>query len=134
MSEPEKKILCVEDDKDSREMLKALLRQSNSNYAVTAVGTAAEALELSRRESFDLFVLDIWLPGMDGVDLCRRLRDRGITTPIIFLSAMGVRPTDREFVLAAGANAFLIKASDLDKLTSTAANLLDGQPAAAVED
>ena len=121
------RILCVEDNKDAREMIATLLQQSNSDYHVTAVGTAAEALALSLKNSFDLYILDIWLPGMDGVDLCRRLRDRGVTKPIMFFSAMGVQTKDRDYVLSAGADEFLVKSIDLDKLTATVERLLAGE-------
>ena len=124
MTEIHTRILCVEDDRDSREMIVTLLRQSNENYEVTAVETAAEALALSAKNKFDLYILDIWLPGMDGVDLCRRLRDRGITKPIMFFSAMGVQTKDRDYVLAAGADEFLVKSIDLDRFTSTVESLL----------
>jgi DNA-binding response OmpR family regulator len=121
------RILCVEDNKDSREMITTLLRQSNENYEVTAVETAAEALALNSKNAFDLYILDIWLPGMDGVDLCRRLRDRGVTNPIMFFSAMGVQAKDRDYVLAAGADEFLVKSIDLDRFTATVERLLSGE-------
>ena len=124
MTEIHTRILCVEDNRDSREMIVTLLRQSNENYEVTAVETAAEALALSAKNKFYLYILDIWLPGMDGVDLCRRLRDRGITKPIMFFSAMGVQTKDRDYVLAAGADEFLVKSIDLDRFTSTVESLL----------
>jgi two-component system response regulator RegX3 len=124
MAEKKSRILCVEDNKDAREMIATLLRQSNSNYDVTAVETAAEALALSAKNTYDLYILDIWLPGMDGVDLCRRLRDRGVTKPIMFFSAMGVQLKDRDYVLAAGADEFLVKSLDIDRLTSTVERLL----------
>ena len=124
MTEPKTQILCVEDNKDSRDVLKRLLEGADEGYHVTAVETAAEALALDSRTAFDLYILDIWLPGMDGVDLCRRLRDRGRAAPIMFFSAMGVQPTDRDYVLAAGANAFLVKSVDLDKLIPTVEQLL----------
>ena len=127
MAEPKARILCVEDNKDAREMIATLLRQSNSDHHVTAVGTAAEALALSVRNNFDLYILDIWLPGMDGVDLCRRLRDRGVTKPIMFFSAMGVQTKDRDYLLSAGADEFLVKSVDLDKLTATVERLLSGE-------
>ena len=127
MAEQKARILCVEDNKDAREMIATLLQQSNSDYHVTAVGTAAEALALSLKNSFDLYILDIWLPGMDGVDLCRRLRDRGVTKPIMFFSAMGVQTKDRDYVLSAGADEFLVKSIDLDKLTATVERLLAGE-------
>ncbi len=124
MSEPKTRILCVEDNRDSREMIVTLLRQVNRDYVVTAVETAAEALALNGDGTFDLYILDIWLPGMDGVELCRRLRERGVKQPIMFFSAMGVQEKDRDYVLAAGANEFLIKTVDLDHFTETVDRLL----------
>ena len=126
MSEPKARILCVEDNRDSREMIATLLRQSNENYNVTAVETAAEALALNGKSQYDLYILDIWLPGMDGVELCRRLRERGVTNPIMFFSAMGVQIKDRDYVLAAGADEFLVKSIDLDRFIETVERLLDG--------
>lgn len=119
----EKRILVVEDDRDSREMLQTLLNGADPNYTVTAVGTAAEALMLDGRSPFDLYVLDIWLPGMDGLGLCRRLRERHREQPIIFFSAM-VQSTDGDYLLAAGANEFLVKPRDLDRFLPTVARLL----------
>lgn len=118
------RILCVEDNRDARDMLTALLSTADQGYSVTAVETAAEALDLDGRAPFDLYVLDISLPGMDGVDLCRRLRGRGRTQPIIFFSAI-VQPRDPQFVLDAGANDFLVKPLDIDRFTGTVERLLD---------
>jgi CheY-like chemotaxis protein len=117
------RILVVEDNRDSRDMLRTLLSESGDDYEVTAVETAAEALALDGKNAFDLYVLDIWLPGMDGLGLCRRLRERGRTQPIIFFSAM-VQTADREYVLAAGANEFLVKPKDIDNFLPTVARLL----------
>ena len=125
MSDLKARILCVEDNRDSREMISTLLRETNPNYEVTAVETAAEALAMNGRRDFDLYILDIWLPGMDGVELCRRLRERGVTRPIMFFSAMGVQAKDRDYVLQAGANEFLVKSIDLDKFTATVDRLLN---------
>ena len=126
MTESKARILCVEDNRDSREIIATLLRGTNQNYEVTAVETAAEALALNGSKEFDLYILDIWLPGMDGVELCRRLRERGVKTPIMFFSAMGVQTKDRDYVLAAGADEFLVKSVDLDRFTETVDRLLDG--------
>jgi DNA-binding response OmpR family regulator len=124
MSEQTKRILCVEDNRDSREMIATLLRESGDGYEVTAVETAAEALALNGSKKFDLYILDIWLPGMDGVELCRRLRERGVKAPIMFFSAMGVQTKDRDYVLSAGADEFLVKSIDLERLTPTVDRLL----------
>ena len=127
MPEGKARILCVEDNRDAREMIAALLRQSNEDYQVTAVETAAEALALNMKQQFDLYILDIWLPGMDGVELCRRLRERGVTNPIMFFSAMGVQAKDRDYVLASGADEFLVKSIDIDRFTETVERLLRGE-------
>lgn len=126
MTESKTRILCVEDNRDSREMISTLLRETNHDYDVTAVETAAEALALTGKSTFDLYILDIWLPGMDGVELCRRLRERGIRQPIMFFSAMGVQAKDRDYVLASGADEFLIKSVDLGRFTETVERLLEG--------
>jgi DNA-binding response OmpR family regulator len=123
MPDAVKRILCVEDDRDSREMLKVMLDRSDPTFKVTTVGTAAEAIELSMRGDFDLYVLDIWLPGMDGLSLCRRLRDRGVKSPIIFFTAM-VRTEDKDYALKAGADAFLVKPKDIEIFTDTVRDLL----------
>jgi DNA-binding response OmpR family regulator len=125
MTDKKARILCVEDNRDSREMIATLLEQTNPNYEVTAVETAAEALELNGRQEFDLYVLDIWLPGMDGVDLCRRLRERGVKQPIMFFSAMGVQAKDKDFMMAAGADEFLVKTVDMDRFTDIVHDLLN---------
>ena len=117
------RILVVEDNRDSREMVRTLLLESGNGFDVTAVETAAEALDLDGKAPFDLYVLDIWLPGMDGLGLCRRLRERGRTQPIIFFSAM-VQSTDRHYVIAAGADDFLVKPNDLDNFLPTVERLI----------
>jgi two-component system response regulator RegX3 len=134
MTEAKARILCVEDNRDSREMIATLLRQANKNYEVTAVETAAEALALNGKTDFDIYILDIWLPGMDGVELCRRLRERGVEKPIMFFSAMGVQTKDRDYVLASGADEFLVKSIDLDRFTETVERLLGRDAGAAAEE
>jgi DNA-binding response OmpR family regulator len=123
------RILVVEDDRDSREMVRTLLTHGEDTYDVTAVETAAEALVLDGKQPFDLYILDIWLPGMDGLGLCRRLRERGRSQPIIFFSAM-VQSTDRHYVLGAGADEFLVKPRDLDNFLPTVSRLLATRSAA----
>ena len=117
------RVLVVEDNRDSRDMVRMLLVSSQSQLDITAVETAAEALVLDAKHPFDLYVLDIWLPGMDGLGLCRRLRERGRTEPIVFFSAM-VQPMDRQYVMAAGANEFLVKPNDIDRFLPTVEALL----------
>ena len=123
MSNSKPRILCVDDNKDSREMIKALLNYEDEGYDVTIVETGAEALSLIANAPFDLYVLDLWLPSMDGMTICRRIREMKIKEPIIFFSAMG-RPADMDYVIAAGANAFLTKPNDLNIFAETVKRLL----------
>ena len=123
-------ILCVEDDKDSCDMIKRFLQLTNPEYVITTAEDGAAALSLIQTGSFDLYLLDSWLPGMDGMELCRRIREMGSNKPIVFFSAM-VRSHDRETALEAGADAYLLKPNDLDILPETVARLLDASPSLA---
>lgn len=109
------RVLCVEDDEDSREMLGLVLkfRQIDSK----AVGTAAQALSLIQTEQFDLYLLDSWLPDLDGFELCRRLRALDPHTPILFFSGAALE-ADKRKGIEAGANAYVTK-PDLEGLVGS---------------
>jgi two-component system, OmpR family, response regulator RegX3 len=79
------RILVVDDDATNTKLLKFLL--GDEGYEVNAVSSASSALDHISRTPYDLIMLDIMLPGMDGLELCRRIRDTA-HTPIIFLSAL----------------------------------------------
>lgn len=113
----------MEDDKDSCEMIKKLLQLANDDYLVSTAEDAATALKMIALDPYDLYILDSWLPEMDGTELCRRIRKTGSTKPIIFFSAM-VRPSDREDAIAAGADEYLWKPNDLDIFADTVERLL----------
>jgi two-component system, OmpR family, phosphate regulon response regulator OmpR len=100
------RILVVDDDARLRELLKRFLTESGF-----AVYVAASAVEMNRfwvRERFDLLVLDLMLPGEDGISICQRLRNGGDQTPIIMLTAKG-EDGDRIAGLDAGADDYLPK-------------------------
>ena len=80
-----RRILVVEDEPSIAFALGADLR--TEGYGVTVTSTGDEALRLARDESFDLILLDVMLPGMDGFEVCRSLRRREDRTPIIMLTA-----------------------------------------------
>ena len=102
---PQKRILCVDDTPDVREMLCALL--THHGYRTQAVDNFASAIDLARREPFDLYILDSRFPGGSGLDLCCDLRV--IThAPIIFYSG-AVFPADHHAALAYGAQAYVAK-------------------------
>ncbi len=100
------RILVVDDDARLRELLKRFLSENGF-----AVHTAASAIEMNRlwiRERFDLLVLDLMLPGEDGMSICQRLRNGGDNTPIIMLTAKG-EDGDRIAGLDSGADDYLPK-------------------------
>jgi DNA-binding response OmpR family regulator len=93
-------------------MLVTLLR--HELLEAKAVETAAQAISSIQTERFDLYLLDARLPGLDGFDLCRRIRDFDPDTPILFFSG-AADSTDRKKGLDAGANAYVVK-PEIDSL------------------
>jgi DNA-binding response OmpR family regulator len=114
----------VEDDVDTCAMISSLLNLINCE--VTSAGSADEARDKIRNGRFDLYILDNWLPGASGVELCREIREYDRTTPIMFYSGVGY-DSDREQGLSAGAQAYLVKPSDIAGLLEIAKQLLDGK-------
>jgi DNA-binding response OmpR family regulator len=114
------RVLFVDDDEDACEML-ALLMSSCGIDAICA-RSAVEARALMSERSFDLFVLDGWLPGIDGFELCRQIREFDSDTPILFYSGAAY-DTDKEMGMAAGANAYVTK-PDVEGLINTIAELM----------
>lgn len=101
-----KKILVVDDDARLRELLVRYLGEQG--YAVQAASDAAGMDKLRAREHFDLMVLDLMLPGEDGLSICRRLRAASEAIPIIMLTARGDE-VDRILGLEMGADDYLPK-------------------------
>lgn len=98
-------ILVVDDHRDIREPLAAYLRKHG--FRVTAAADSAAAREALLKNSIDLVVLDIMMPGESGLALCRELR-AGIATPVIFLTAMA-EAADRISGLEIGADDYVVK-------------------------
>ncbi|HEV7914317.1 MAG TPA: two-component system response regulator OmpR [Albitalea sp.] len=105
MSEPAR-ILIVDDEAELRGLLQRYLGEQG--LAVRAVADAAAAAKLLARERFDVLVLDVMMPGEDGLSLCSRLRSQGETVPILMLTARG-DPVDRIVGLEMGADDYLPK-------------------------
>jgi DNA-binding response OmpR family regulator len=101
-----KKILVVDDDLRLRELLVRYL--SEQGYEVQAAGDGVSMDKLLAREAFDLIVLDLMMPGEDGLAICRRLRGTGVEVPIIMLTAKGDE-VDRIVGLEMGADDYLPK-------------------------
>ena len=79
------RILIVEDDADLARFIRKGLKEEHYVVDVAADGEAGLALALDN--SYDLMILDIMLPKLDGLSLCRRIRDKGISTPVLLLTA-----------------------------------------------
>ena len=111
-------MLVVEDDRSVRESLVTALRLEG--YDVEAVSDGEAALERVERAADDdrpdAMLLDVMMPNLDGLTVCRRLRARGDTTPILMLTARH-ELADRVSGLDAGADDYLVKPFALDELT-----------------
>lgn len=98
-------ILYIEDDPRLGEMVQTYL--GNSGFEVTIAKTGANGLALIKKQEFDLLLLDLTLPDMDGLDLCRTVRETS-DLPILMLTARG-EPMDRIIGLELGADDYLPK-------------------------
>lgn len=101
-----KKILMVDDDLRMRELLQRYLTEQG--FEIKTASDSKEMDALLEKEQFDLFVLDLMMPGEDGLAICRRLRANNIITPIIMLTARGDE-VDRIIGLEMGADDYLPK-------------------------
>lgn len=100
------RILIADDDPELRGLVQRYLTEQG--LAVRAVPDASAAALLLARERFDVLVLDLMMPGEDGLSLCRRLRGQGETVPILMLTARG-ELVDRVLGLEMGADDYLAK-------------------------
>lgn len=106
MGQETSKILVVDDDMRLRALLERYLMEQG--YQVRSAANAEQMDRLLERENFHLIVLDLMLPGEDGLSICRRLRQQGSTIPIVMLTAKGDE-VDRIIGLELGADDYLPK-------------------------
>lgn len=123
------RILLVEDD----DLLASGIRDAleRARYAVEWVADGAHAIAALQTNAFDLVILDLGLPGLDGIEVLKRVRAGGATTPVLILSARDTAP-DRVLGLDAGADDYLIKPFDVDELLARVRVLQRRQRGAAV--
>ncbi len=100
------KVLIVEDETNISDFLKAGL--SEEGFEVTVASTAETASTLAQTDSFGMYILDLMLPGIDGLELCTQLRNDGIQAPIMMLTAKNGLD-DKVTGLSAGADDYLTK-------------------------
>jgi two-component system response regulator MtrA len=108
-----KNILMIEDDPQSRQMVR--LAAEAQSYNVIEAATGDEGLELARASDPDLILLDINMPGMSGLDVCRKLRAEGSLVPIIMLTAK-TDVIDKVVGLEVGADDYVTKPFEVREL------------------
>jgi DNA-binding response OmpR family regulator len=103
-----KKILIVDDEEPITQLFRTVL--SLFGYEAVEVFSGSEALGVVAQESPDLVILDVAMPGMDGLEVCRRLKAASQTKsiPVLMISALALEQ-DRKLALEAGADGFLFK-------------------------
>ena len=106
------KILIVEDEKKMAQFL--MMELEHEGYEVQVIYNGREAMDLIQNESFDVILLDIMLPGINGMEVCRRVRQFS-DVPIIMVTAKA-DVTDRVMGLDTGANDYLIKPFAIEEL------------------
>ena len=107
------RILLVEDDEVLTSVLLTSLEQQR--YVVDTVDDGRFGLEYAEGDTYDLLLLDVGLPRLDGISLCQQLRNNGCTTPILLMTAKDA-PDERIRGLDAGADDYLTKPLDLAEL------------------
>ena len=123
MKSPSPRILIIDDDCDSSEVMQLMLQYSDDGYETTCVSTPEEGLRLAAARRFDLYLLDYRLVGIDGVEVCRILRQTDMETPIMFFTGEA-HESVRQEAMRAGADAYLIKPDGLKQLTGIVKRLL----------
>ena len=121
------KVLLVEDEPGL--VLTLTDRLVAEGYEVESVGDAASAVERGAAGAPQIILLDVMLPGGNGYDVCRALRQRGVTSPILMLTARG-QVVDRVVGLKLGADDYLVKPFDMAELLARIEALLRRVPSA----
>lgn len=122
------RILIAEDEKKIADFIRRGLKEEG--YAADAAHTGPDALRLAAENPYDLLLLDVMLPGLDGVSVCERLRADGFAAPILMLTAKD-RVEDKVRGLDSGANDYLTKPFAFEELLARVRALLRPRPAEA---
>jgi len=117
------RILCVDDNADSSEVVSLTLKLANKNFEVETAKDAEEAMELASSKSFDVYLLDMCLPTMNGPELCRWIKQKDGASQVVFFSA-AAGDGDRQQGLEAGAREYLVKPNDFERLPTVIESLL----------
>lgn len=117
-----KKILVVDDEENIRELYRDELTEEG--YRIDLAENGLEAL--SKLESFrpDLVTLDVMMPGMDGIEVLRRIREKNPSIPVLLLTAFG---EFRQDFNTWASDAYIVKSADVSELKQTVRKLLGGK-------
>jgi two-component system, OmpR family, alkaline phosphatase synthesis response regulator PhoP len=121
------RILLIEDEPGI--VLTLTDRLTREGYDVESAADGESGLERATRDAFDLLLLDLMLPRMSGVDVCKELRKRGIETPVIMLTALG-QVVDKVVGLKLGADDYVTKPFDMAELLARVEAQLRRAPSA----
>jgi DNA-binding response OmpR family regulator len=114
-------ILLIDDDPAVQELVSTLL--TSANFTVDVAADGAAGLEMARSSKYEVVILDLGLPDMDGLDLLRKLRAEGVTTHVLILTSKD-GPEDRVIGLDTGADDYLSKPCVLPELEARVRALL----------
>ncbi|MDH5552627.1 MAG: response regulator transcription factor [Nitrosomonas sp.] len=110
-----KNVLIVEDHKDIANLVKMHLTDIQCQVVLAATGN--EGLQQAETKSFDLIILDLMLPGIDGLEICRRIRKQSDYTPVLMLTSKSTE-LDRVLGLEVGADDYLVKPFSIRELVA----------------
>jgi DNA-binding response OmpR family regulator len=121
-----KSIMVVDDELDIRDIVKATLE--HENYIVTTSPDGETALRLADEHVFDLILLDIGMPGIDGIEVCRRLKhsETSQNVPVVFLTARN-ELSSKVSAFLSGGRRYISKPFEIDYLIDTVAAILNAQ-------
>jgi PAS domain S-box-containing protein len=122
---PAAHVLVVDDGAENRELVRLVLEEAGLRVSDAENGSVAS--EIAGKERFDVILMDMQMPVMDGFTATRLLRKMGLKVPIIALTAHAMKGFERT-VLEAGCTGYITKPVDIDKLLQTLADLLGGTP------
>ncbi|WP_333856445.1 ATP-binding protein [Denitromonas sp.] len=117
------RILVVDDGAENRELVATVLGEFG--LALDEAENGQIAVDMARAKAYDLILMDMQMPVMDGFAATRTLRQAGLTTPIVALTANAMHGYEQE-VIAAGCTAYLTKPVDIDALLATVAHIVGG--------
>lgn len=121
---PDAKVLVIDDGDENRDLLKVIL--SDAGLKIKTGVNGKEALTMALTESFDLILMDVQMPVMDGYTAVGLMREKGITIPVIALTAHAMKGAESD-CLAAGYSGYMTKPIDIDKLLKSLADELGGE-------